>query len=117
MSSIATSEAAREAAATNIWKEKTWLYQKALNMLHATLESPVAAPLCMREMVYELGWDGVDNDPLYSLLTELQDTGYWYHNWAPYDEDREYLFTDYVADVDEIEPAMDAIRVYIKRFN
>ena len=110
-------------AATKIRKEKPWLYQNALHMLHTTLEGPSADPLCMREMVDQLGWDDVKNDPLYSLLTELQETGYWYHNWAPMDnngkkisyEDREFLFN--FEDAEEIEPAMDAIRVYIKRFN
>ena len=110
-------------AATKIRKEKPWLYQNALHMLHQVIEGPLADPLCMREMVDQLGWDGVKNDPLYSLLTELQFTGYWYHNWTPMDddgkkisyEDREFLFTS--EDAEEIEPAMDAISVYIKRFN
>lgn len=94
------------------------LYSAILLSVHvAPWERGRPDPVCMREMVYALGWDGVENDPLYSLLTELQETGYWNHNWAPLmdDNERVHLFTS--EDAEEIEPAMDAISVYIKRFN
>ena len=97
---------------------KEW-YEEILCQVHlAPTERGRPDPVCMRFMVDVCGVDVVNKDPLYSLLTELEETGYWDHNWAPLtdDNDREHLFT-WGEDVEEIGPAMDAIRVYIERFN
>ena len=97
-------------------EERKELYWVTLCHLHqAPWEKGWSAPVCMRFMVAELGWDGVENDLLYRLLTELDATRFWDEYWAPImdDDERVFLFKD----DDSIEEAMDSIRLYIKRFN
>ena len=104
-------------AASKIRKENLWLYQNALDMVHTSFykdDGMCPQAYCLRYLEVVLGLNAVENDPLFSLLEKLEDTGYWWNNWAPYmdDDEREYLFKD----EDSLEEAMDAIRVYIKRF-
>ena len=87
------------------------VYECALNMLHRQIHNPLEEPECMGYMATMLG-EGVENDPLYSLLTTLESVGFWTNYLKS--SHTTHLFDRVGGDGGvDIESAMGAIRVYI----